>query len=67
VVKNAGKSGIGKECISRHRAVINTRSPDRARLEGEQRQQQAIALKMLAKNINIQTIAEVTGLTIVQL
>jgi hypothetical protein len=39
----------------------------RGKLQGEQLQQQAIALKMLAKDINIQTIAEVTGLTIAQL
>jgi hypothetical protein len=33
-------------------------------LKGEQRQQQEIALKMLGKNIPLETISEVTGLTI---
>jgi hypothetical protein len=37
------------------------------KLEGEQRQKQAIALKMLGKNIPLETISEVTGLTIEQL
>jgi hypothetical protein len=35
-----------------------------AELKGEQRQQQEIALKMLGKNIPLETISEVTGLTI---
>jgi predicted transposase/invertase (TIGR01784 family) len=38
-----------------------------AKLEGEQLQKQEIALKMLAKNLPLETIAEVTGLTIEQL
>jgi predicted transposase YdaD len=33
-------------------------------IKGEQRQKQSIALKMLGKNIPLETIAEVTGLTI---
>jgi hypothetical protein len=36
-------------------------------IKGEQRQKQSIALKMLGKNIPLETIAEVTGLTIEQL
>jgi hypothetical protein len=39
----------------------------RGKLQGELEEKMAIALKMLAKDINIQTIAEVTGLTIAQL
>jgi predicted transposase/invertase (TIGR01784 family) len=38
-----------------------------AKLEGEQRQKREIALKMLGKNLPLETIAEVTGLTIEQL
>jgi hypothetical protein len=38
-----------------------------AKLEGEQLQKQEIALKMLGKNLPLETIAEVTGLTIEQL
>jgi predicted transposase YdaD len=36
-------------------------------IKGEQRQKQSIALKMLGKNIPLETIAEVTGLAIEQL
>jgi hypothetical protein len=36
-------------------------------LQGEQRQKQSIALKMLVKNIPLETISEVTGLSIDQL
>jgi hypothetical protein len=39
----------------------------KGKLEGEQRQKQEIALKMLGKNLLLETIAEVTGLTIEQL
>jgi hypothetical protein len=39
----------------------------KGKLEGEQLQKQSIALKMLGKNIPLETIAEVTGLTISQL
>jgi predicted transposase/invertase (TIGR01784 family) len=38
-----------------------------AELRGQQRQKQEIALKMLGKNLPLETIAEVTGLTIEQL
>jgi hypothetical protein len=38
-----------------------------AKLEGERLQKQEIALKMLGKNLLLETIAEVTGLTIEQL
>jgi hypothetical protein len=37
---------------------------NQAKLEGEELQKQSIALKMLGKNIPLETIAEVTGLTI---
>ncbi len=37
---------------------------NQAKLEGEERQKQSIALKMLGKNIPLETIAEVTGLTV---
>jgi hypothetical protein len=37
---------------------------NQAELKGEQRQKQSIALKMLGKNLPLETIAEVTGLTI---
>jgi hypothetical protein len=37
---------------------------NQAKLEGEERQKQSIALKMLGKNLPLETIAEVTGLTI---
>jgi hypothetical protein len=40
---------------------------NQAELKGEQRQKQSIALKMLGKNIPLETIAEITGLTIEQL
>jgi predicted transposase/invertase (TIGR01784 family) len=40
---------------------------NKAQLEGEQLQKQEIALKMLGKNLPLETIAEVTGLTIEQL
>jgi predicted transposase/invertase (TIGR01784 family) len=39
----------------------------KGKLEGEQLQKQEIALKMLAKNLPLETISEVTGLTIEQL
>jgi predicted transposase/invertase (TIGR01784 family) len=39
----------------------------KGKLEGEQLQKQEIALKMLGKNLPLETIAEVTGLTIEQL
>jgi predicted transposase/invertase (TIGR01784 family) len=39
----------------------------KGKLEGEQRQKREIALKMLGKNLPLETIAEVTGLTIEQL
>jgi predicted transposase/invertase (TIGR01784 family) len=35
--------------------------------QGRDRERQSIALKMLGKNIPLETIAEVTGLTIEQL
>jgi hypothetical protein len=37
---------------------------NQAELKGEERQKQSIALKMLGKNIPLETIAEVTGLTL---
>jgi predicted transposase YdaD len=37
---------------------------NQAKLEGEELQKQSIALKMLDKNIPLETVAEVTGLTI---
>jgi predicted transposase YdaD len=40
---------------------------NKAQLEGEQLQKQEIALKMLGKNLSLETISEVTGLTIEQL
>jgi predicted transposase/invertase (TIGR01784 family) len=39
----------------------------KGKLEGEQIQKQSIALKMLGKNIPLETITEITGLTIEQL
>ena len=36
----------------------------RGKLEGEQLQQQAIALKMIQENIPLEVIARITGLTI---
>ena len=40
---------------------------NQAKLEGEQRQKQEIALNLLRKNIPVETIAEATGLTLEQL
>jgi hypothetical protein len=39
----------------------------RGKLEGEERQKQTITLKMLRKNLPLETIAEFTGLTIEQI
>jgi predicted transposase/invertase (TIGR01784 family) len=37
---------------------------NQAKLEGEERQKQSIALNMLQENIPLETIARITGLTI---
>jgi hypothetical protein len=39
---------------------------NKAKLEGEKRQKQTIALKMLRKNIPLETITKVTDLTVEQ-
>ena len=40
---------------------------NQAEVKGEQRQRQSIAIKMIGKNIPLETIAEVTGMTISEL
>jgi hypothetical protein len=40
---------------------------NQAEVKGEQRQRQSIAIKMICKNIPLETIAEVTGITISEL